>query len=108
MATNEYHFITHWRVPASCEEAYRTLQDINTLAAWWPSVYLDVKVLDKGLPGGVGKVVGLYTQGWLPYTLRWQFKVTKQVFPMVLHWMLWVILTAPVFGNLQKMATNAL
>ena len=26
---------------------------------------------------GVGKVVRLYTKGWLPYTLRWQFRVTE-------------------------------
>ncbi len=81
MPANEYHFITHWRVSASCEEVYRTLEDINALTAWWPSVYLDVKVLEKGLAGGVGKVVALYTKGWLPYTLRWQFKVTSTSFP---------------------------
>ncbi|HWB25580.1 MAG TPA: SRPBCC family protein [Chitinophagaceae bacterium] len=81
MAANKYHFITHWKVDATCEEVYRTLEDINTLATWWPSVYLDVKVLRKGQPGGVGKVVALYTKGWLPYTLRWQFTVTQTNFP---------------------------
>jgi hypothetical protein len=25
----------------------------------------------------VGKRVSLYTKGWLPYTLRWQFRVTE-------------------------------
>ena len=25
----------------------------------------------------MGKVVDLYTKGWLPYTLRWQFQVTE-------------------------------
>ncbi len=81
MASNEYHFITHWKVKATCEEVYRTLEDIDTLAEWWPSVYLDVKVLERGVPGGVGKVVDLYTKGWLPYTLRWKFKVTQTSFP---------------------------
>ncbi len=81
MATNEYHFITHWKVNATCEEVYRTLEDIDTLSTWWPSVYLDVKVLEKGIPGGVGKVVSLYTKGWLPYTLLWKFKVTQTSFP---------------------------
>ena len=39
-------------------------------------VYLDVEVKAAGYDDGVGKVVGLYTKGWLPYTLRWQFRVT--------------------------------
>lgn len=81
MATNQYHFITHWRVTATCEEVYKTLEDIDALSAWWPSVYLDVKVLEKGQPGGIGKVVSLFTKGWLPYTLRWRFKVTQTSFP---------------------------
>lgn len=78
---NAYHFVTQWRIPASCEEVYRTLEDVDTLADWWPSVYLDIKVLDKGQPGGVNKLVELYTKGWLPYTLRWKFRVTRTDFP---------------------------
>lgn len=80
MAANEYHFITTWKVKGSCEEVYRTLEDIDSLAQWWPSVYLDVMVIENGLKGGVGKVVDLYTKGWLPYTLRWKFRVTETVF----------------------------
>lgn len=76
-----YHFITRWEVEASCEEVYRTLEDVTRLAEWWPSVYLDVQVLEPGQPGGVGKVVELYTKGWLPYTLRWKFLVTEAHFP---------------------------
>ncbi|MCB9294333.1 MAG: hypothetical protein H6559_14605 [Lewinellaceae bacterium] len=76
-----YHFITRWQMEASCEEVYRILEDVDGLARWWPSVYLDVRVLEKGRPGGVGKVVELYTKGWLPYTLRWKFRVTEADFP---------------------------
>lgn len=78
---SNYHFITRWTLKASCEEVYRTLEDPEDLVRWWPSVYLDAKVLEKGLPGGVGKVVELYTKGWLPYTLRWKFRVTHTDFP---------------------------
>lgn len=78
---NGYHFITHWHLDATCEEVYRTLEDVESLARWWPSVYLDVRVLEKGRAGGVGKVVELYTKGWLPYTLRWKFQVTETNFP---------------------------
>ncbi len=78
---SEYHFITRWRMEAACEEVYRILEDVDSLSRWWPSVYLDVRVLEKGLPGGAGKLVELYTKGWLPYTLRWKFRVTETHFP---------------------------
>lgn len=76
-----YHFITHWRVQATCEDVYRLLEDVDSLATWWPSVYLDVRVTKPGRPGGVGKEVALLTKGWLPYKLRWQFQVTETNFP---------------------------
>lgn len=77
-----YHFITTWHVKATREEVYRILEDVDALAGWWPAVYLDVKVREKGRPGGVGKIVSLYTKGWLPYTLRWEFLVTAADFPI--------------------------
>lgn len=80
-ANNNYHFITNWEVQAPREEVYRTLEEVEGLPIWWPSVYLDLIVLEKGQPGGVGKLVELYTKGWLPYTLRWKFRVTKSEFP---------------------------
>jgi len=71
-----YHFISHWKVKSTKEEVYDVLGNAEGLARWWPSVYLDVKVLEPGDLLGVGKVVELFTKGWLPYTLRWSFMVT--------------------------------
>lgn len=80
--TSDYTFLTTWRLPdTACEEAYRVLEDVERLAEWWPSVYLDVQVREKGQPGGIGKLVALHTKGWLPYTLRWSFRVTAAEFP---------------------------
>ena len=76
-----YNFLTTWRVRANREEVYRILEDVDALPAWWPSVYLDVKVREKGQPGGIGKLVEVYTKGWLPYSLRWHFRVTASNFP---------------------------
>ncbi len=78
MATNDYHFITHWHLPnTTVQEISAILGNGPDLARWWPSVYLAVKELEPGDPQtGVGKVIDLYTKGWLPYTLRWQFRVT--------------------------------
>jgi hypothetical protein len=79
--SKSYHFITKWRIEATREEIYRTLEDVEELTRWWCSVYLDLNVLEKGQKGGIGKVVELYTKGFLPYTLRWKFKVTETNFP---------------------------
>jgi len=81
MPMNEYHFITHWQVEGAVEEVSLILEDVPSLVRWWPSVYLDVTILDPGDERGVGKVVSLYTKGWLPYTLRWQFRVTESRAP---------------------------
>lgn len=73
---NEYHFVTTWRLPATREEISGILADARDLERWWPSVYLEVTVVEPGDERGVGRVVDLYTKGFLPYTLRWRFRVT--------------------------------
>ena len=77
MAGNEYHFITTWRIAATPDEITAVLGDAQGLARWWPSVYLDVRVVEPGDENGLGKVVELWTKGFLPYTLRWRFTVTE-------------------------------
>jgi hypothetical protein len=77
MASNHYHFITHWRVQSTVKEVTEIIDDAADLVRWWPSVYLGVEVLKPGDANGSGKEVALYTKGWLPYTLRWQFRVTE-------------------------------
>lgn len=77
MAANDYHFVTTWRIAGRPAEISAVLGDAASLARWWPSVYLRVRVLDEGDERGVGKVVDLWTKGFLPYTLRWRFTVTE-------------------------------
>ena len=78
----EYAFLTRWRVRARVEEVFDVLADPLALKRWWPSVYLDVKELKPAeQPGGVGRVIDLYTTGFLPYTLRWNFTVTDSKRP---------------------------
>jgi hypothetical protein len=81
MAANDYHFVTVWRIPATPEEISEVLGDAPGLARWWPSVYLSVRQLEPGDERGVGKVVALWTKGFLPYTLRWRFTVTEATPP---------------------------
>jgi hypothetical protein len=74
----EYHFVTNWKISGTTQEVAEVLGDPLGLVRWWPSVYLRVTELKPGNPEtGVGRVIDLYTKGWLPYTLRWQFEVTE-------------------------------
>ena len=77
MAAHDYHFITNWRVESTVEEVSQILGDPSALVRWWLSVYLDVQVLEPGDERGLGRIVSLYTKGWLPYTLRWSFQVSE-------------------------------
>jgi hypothetical protein len=77
MSSNDYHFITTWRVKSTVQEVSEILDDARDLVRWWPSVYLEVKILDPGDEHGLGRIVSLFTKGWLPYTLRWDFRVTE-------------------------------
>ncbi len=81
MPINEYHFITHWSFKSTPEEITEIIGDARDLTRWWPSVYLGATVLEKGDERGVGAVIDLYTKGWLPYTLRWKFRVSESRAP---------------------------
>jgi hypothetical protein len=81
-AAPEYTFVTHWRLRASAQEVFDVLADPIGLARWWPSVYLQVDELAPAEPAkGLGPVIGLHTKGWLPYTLRWNFRVVESTPP---------------------------
>lgn len=75
--TNEYHFVSHWRVGGTIDEVADVLGDAARLPEWWPAVYLDVKVRPATDGDDSGQLVTLLTKGWLPYTLRWGFRVTE-------------------------------
>lgn len=81
MRSNEYRFLTHWRVESTREEVSRILGAGTDLPRWWPAVYLDVREMAHGDESGVGRVHDLYTKGWLPYTLRWQARGTESRYP---------------------------
>lgn len=81
MPSNAYHFVTTWRIPGEIHEIADLLNDAPGLMRWWPAVYLGVQVLEPGDAQGIGRVVALYTKGWLPYTLRWTFRVTASRYP---------------------------
>lgn len=81
MLSNRYHFVSHWHVPGSIQEVADVLFNADELVRWWPSVYLDVIEIEPGDKDGIGKLVELYTKGWLPYTLRWRLRVIESHYP---------------------------
>ncbi|MDQ6927990.1 MAG: SRPBCC family protein [Actinomycetota bacterium] len=75
--SNDYEFLTVWRVAGTIDEVKDVLGDADSLPRWWPSVYLSVDQVEVGADDGVGRAVDLHTKGWLPYTLRWTLHITE-------------------------------
>ena len=75
----DYEFRTVWRVAGTVVEVRDVLADGRSLPRWWPAVYLAVDVIEEGDDSGRGAELGLFTTGWLPYTLRWTLRVTEPV-----------------------------
>ena len=81
MSANDYHFIDRWRVEGDVKEIADIIEDALSLSTWWPSVYFAVNELVPGGEGGVGKLISLRAGGWLPYTLRINFRTTESCYP---------------------------
>jgi hypothetical protein len=63
------------------KEVYDIIEDALSLPRWWPSVYFEVKEIEPGGQGGVGKLISLRAGGWLPYTLRINFRTIESRYP---------------------------
>lgn len=79
--SNDYHFISKWRVQATIYEVADILKDSSALTDWWPSVYLELEELEPGDNDGVGRVVRVVTKGWLPYSISWKFNGMESRYP---------------------------
>lgn len=76
----EYSFLTHWRVPGTPEQVYAILEDVPRVVRFWPQLYRNATVTAEG-DGIRGKTVEVETKGFLPYVLRWNFRVTDSARP---------------------------
>ena len=81
MSTNSYHFIDRWRVEADVKEVADILEDAVSLTRWWGSVYFDVKEIEPADEHGLGRLIRLRAGGWLPYTLRIDFRTIESRYP---------------------------
>jgi hypothetical protein len=81
MASNDYQFVTRWRVEGTLEEVSDVLRDPLGMVRWWPSFFRDAKKLVPGDENALGSVVEYIATGWLPYSLRWALKVVESNLP---------------------------
>lgn len=81
MATNAYHFVDRWRVGGDIKEVADILEDALNLPRWWGSTYFEVKEIEPGEVRGTGKLIRLRAGGWLPYTLKINFRTVEANYP---------------------------
>jgi hypothetical protein len=79
--SNQYAFLTRWRVAGTCGEVADILRDPLDLPRWWPSVYLRVEETRPPDAGGLHRRVRLHTRGWLPYTPTWESDLVESRYP---------------------------
>jgi hypothetical protein len=81
MAENEYVFIDCWRVEGDVQEIADILDHTGGLVRWWRSVYLDCQELEPRGERGIGKLVQFKAKGFLPYTLKINFRTVESNYP---------------------------
>jgi len=76
-----FRYVDRWRVQGRIEEVAEILRDAPSYPRWWPAVYLDVQVIQKGDARRIGEVGRVRARGWLPYEIEFTARVTDERFP---------------------------
>jgi hypothetical protein len=77
MTGTDDHILTRWELEASPEEVFDLLADAPSYPRWWPSVFLESRVLEPGDERGVGRLVEVRTATFLLLSIRWRYRVTS-------------------------------
>ncbi|HYE58265.1 MAG TPA: SRPBCC family protein [Rhodothermales bacterium] len=72
----QYEFLTSWCVDAPIERVFAVLNDSAAFPEWWKGVTA-VEVLEPGEADGVGELARYSWRSVLPYTLRFDSRVTR-------------------------------
>src|SRR6184192_2551190 len=79
---NDYHFVDRWSVEGDVKEVADIIEDALSLPRWWGSVYFEMKELEPGAGNhGTGKLISVRAGGWLPYTLKINFRTVESRYP---------------------------
>jgi uncharacterized protein YndB with AHSA1/START domain len=76
MSRTDYHFLTRWELEATPQEVFDLIADASSYPRWWPSVFLETRIVEPGDEGGVGRVVEVRTAAFLLFALSWRYRVT--------------------------------
>lgn len=74
MPTNQYSFVTIWKIEAPLQDIWDTISDSSNLPSWWKAV-LNVKTIEPGNIDGIGRLEEQTWQGILPYKLTFVIKI---------------------------------
>ncbi len=72
----DYEFLTTWCVDAPIESVFAVLNDSAGYPEWWKGVTA-VEVLEAGDANGLGELARYSWRSVLPYTLRFDARVTR-------------------------------
>jgi len=76
MSTNQYSFVTVWKIEAPIKAVWDVICDTENLPSWWKAI-VDIKVIDRGDANGVNFFVEQTWKGVLPYRLSLLSKTTS-------------------------------
>ncbi len=76
MSTNQYSFVTLWKIAAPLQDVWEAIEDSNNLPSWWPAV-LSVNTIAEGNADGIGRKEQQTWRGILPYQLFFLIKITS-------------------------------
>jgi len=76
MTGNDDHILARWELEASPTEVFDLIVDAPSYPRWWPSVFLEARVLEPGDERGVGRLVEVRTVTFLLASVRWRYRVT--------------------------------
>ncbi len=76
MTGTDYHILTRWELEASPQEVFDLIADAPSYPRWWPSVFLEARVLEPGDDRGVGRLVEVRTATFLLLSVSWRYRVT--------------------------------
>ena len=81
---DEYEFLTTWCLDAPIDRVWDVLYQPARYPAWWPGVRA-VDLVRTGDATGVGQVSRFSWRSLLPYTLRFDLRVTRVKRPYVIE-----------------------
>lgn len=73
MSTNQYSFVTVWKIKAPIKAVWDIICDTENLPTWWKAV-VDIKVINRGDENGINFLVEQTWKGVLPYRLSLRAK----------------------------------